>query len=120
MLTDEQLTEWQRLADEAKPFVPSSRAEPNTDFIWACRTAVPTLIAEVRRLTVKLGAASTQYHVMRESYEPLCQERDEAVAAREKAEREAADAREYALTKDRIANELLERLQDALDKKATP
>jgi hypothetical protein len=50
----------------------------------------------------------------------LVRRTDEAVAAREKAEREAADAREYALTKDRIANELLERLQDALDKKATP
>jgi regulator of replication initiation timing len=45
-------------------------------FIAASRTAVPAMIEDVRRMTVKLGDATTQYHVMRESYEPLCQERN--------------------------------------------
>jgi len=59
--------------------------------IAAARTAVPALVEEVRRLTVKLGAASTQYHVMRESYEPLCQERNALQAEVERLREDLED-----------------------------
>jgi hypothetical protein len=129
MLTDDQLAEWQRLADEATPgpwegerfgvvvaHVNGVRRQvacaqgdavmhgdatvdvvtlqrSNGNLIASARTAVPALIAEVRRLTVKLGAASTQYHVMRNDYEPLCQERN-ALQAEVERLRVALDERE--------------------------
>jgi hypothetical protein len=158
-VTDEQLQEWQRLADEATPgpwenwtieddgnrqdewsavgpvHADMQGAVKDAAFIAAARTAVPALVAEVRmlrsdwlnavaernreradagewaglagshrierdearaeveRLTVKLGAASTQYHVMRDSYEPLCQERN-ALQAEVEQLRVALDERE--------------------------
>ena len=67
MITEQQLTEWERLAAEATPGpwvtkypfeqdssacykVPIPQSEADTDFINAAREAVPALIEEVRRL----------------------------------------------------------------------
>ena len=72
MLNDEQLNEWQRLADEATPGpwrlrdffaltrvvgVADMNSSENAAFIAAARTAVPALIEEVRRLTTERDEA---------------------------------------------------------------
>ena len=58
-ITEAKLSEWQKLADEACPGPRASTEQERADDLFRCAayTAVPALIAEVRRLREELQEA---------------------------------------------------------------
>jgi hypothetical protein len=93
MMTDEQLAEWQRLADAATPgpwryrgiyvgtdagLVASAELPLHAAFIAASRTAVPALIEEVERLRDEIVTKELQRLNWEEAAGWRERERDEA------------------------------------------